>query len=149
MYKAVFFPASLVKESTDVRITTPEDINRECDDLRNMAQEHFQVITLDTKNKKIDRHLIGLGTLNSTLVHPREVFRIGITDAAAAMILVHNHPSGDPTPSAEDIKITKQLVGAGEVMGIKILDHVIIGRKRKETDQAFLSLRECGLVNFG
>ncbi len=95
------------------------------------------VITMNTKNRVIQKHLVSIGTVNSALVHPRECYRTAILDGAAALILAHNHPSGDPTPSSEDIKITRQLIRAGEVMGIKVLDHVIVG------DTA-LSLREAG-----
>jgi len=122
-------------------LTTPEQVETFMADLKGAQQECFIVIALNTKNKVIEKHLISLGTLNSSLVHPREVFRPLIQSAAAACILVHNHPSGDPTPSAEDIRITKQLIGAGEIVGIKVLDHVVIG------DRA-LSLREAGLCSF-
>jgi len=123
-------------------LSTPEQVEAYMGDLKGVQQECFVVIALNTKNRVIEKHLVSLGTLNSSLVHPREVFRTLVQSNAAAWICCHNHPSGDPTPSAEDIKITKQLVGAGEVMGIKCLDHVIIG------DRA-LSLREAGLCNFG
>jgi len=89
----------------------------------------------------IEKHLVSLGTVSSALVHPREVFRALILSSASTTILAHNHPSGDPTPSSEDVRITRQLVSAGEIMGIKVLDHVIIG-------DAALSLRESGLVKF-
>lgn len=130
------------EESIDgTMLTTPSAVEEFLADLKPLAQEVFVVISLNTKNHVIKRHLISLGTLNSSLVHPRECFRPLILDGAAAVILAHNHPSGDPTPSAEDIKITRQLIGAGEVVGIKVLDHVVIG------DTA-LSLRESGLVSF-
>ena len=130
------------EESIDgTLLTTPDQVEAFLADLKPLAQEVFVIISLNTKNKVIRRHLISLGTVNSSLVHPRECFRPLILDGAAAVILAHNHPSGDPSPSAEDIKVTKQLIGAGEVMGIKVLDHVIIG------DTA-LSLRESGLIQF-
>ena len=130
-------------------VTTPEQCAKFLTHVEKLAQEAFIVLTLNTKNRVLGTHLISIGTLNSSLVHPREVFRVAIMDSAAAMILAHNHPSGDPTPSAEDIKITKQLVGAGEVMGIKILDHVVLGSAdQNETSTPFLSLRESGLVKF-
>jgi DNA repair protein RadC len=81
----------------------------------------------------------------SGLVHPREVFRAAILDGAGAIILAHNHPSGDPTPSSEDIRITRQLVEAGKILDIEVLDHVVVGRG----ERPFLSLRESGLVSFG
>jgi DNA repair protein RadC len=82
-------------------------------------------------------------------VHPREVFKAAVEHSAAAVVLVHNHPSGDPTPSAEDIRITRQLVDAGRVMDLKVLDHVVLGKPRAGTAHDFVSLRENGLVDFG
>lgn len=90
-------------------------------------QEEFHVVTLDTKNQVIDTHLVTVGTLDSSLVHPREVFRPALKDAAASVILVHNHPSGDATPSTEDFAVTRRLEAAGELVGIKVLDHVVLG----------------------
>ena len=110
-------------------------------ELKTAAQECFILIALNAKNRVIEKCIVSLGTVSSALVHPREVFRALIQASASSTILVHNHPSGDPTPSAEDIKITRQLVSAGEIMGIKVLDHVIIG-------DSSLSLRESGLVQF-
>jgi len=137
-----------VRETSEAMLITPAQTYEEMRLTADMAQESFHVITVDAKNRMIGKHMIGLGTLNSTLVHPREVFRVAINDSAAAIILSHNHPSGDPTPSSEDIKVTKQLVQAGEIMGIRVVDHVIIGRKRSECTTAFLSIREAGLVQF-
>jgi DNA repair protein RadC len=122
-------------------LTTPEQVEFYLSELKEASQECFIVIALNAKNRVIEKHLVSLGTVNSTLVHPRECFRVLIQSGASATILAHNHPSGDPTPSSEDIKITRQLISAGEVMGIKVLDHVVIG------DTA-LSLRESGLVSF-
>ena len=110
--------------------------------MRNLAQEAFCVLTLNTKNRVIRRHLISLGTLSSTLVHPREVFRPAITDGAASIIVCHNHPSGDPSPSADDLRITKKLIEAGKQIEIGVIDHLIVG------DGLPLSLRESGLVEF-
>ena len=134
----------MVKEGTAATCRTPEDAARLLADTAQLAQEVFTVLTLDTKNKVIDRHLITIGLVNSSLAHPREVYRQAINDNAAAIIAAHNHPSGDPTPSAEDIKITRQLVEAGRILDIPLLDHVIIGRG----DRPFTSLREAGLVSF-
>lgn len=91
-------------------------------------QEEFHIITLDTKNQVIDTHCITVGTLDASLVHPREVFRAAIKDAASSIILVHNHPSGDPTPSREDIAVTQRLTESGKMIGIDVLDHVVLGR---------------------
>ena len=90
-------------------------------------QEEFHIVTLDTKNQVIATHQITVGTLDASLVHPREVFRAAIKDAASSIILVHNHPSGDPTPSREDLAVTKRLEEAGETIGINVLDHIVLG----------------------
>ena len=137
------------EQSTGPIITTPDHCARYLEHVQELAQEVFIVITLNTKNVVIGRHLISLGTVNSALVHPRECFRVGILDGAATMILAHNHPSGDVTPSAEDIKVTRQLVAAGQVVGIKVNDHIILGSSGPhESSKPFLSLRETGLVQF-
>jgi DNA repair protein RadC len=91
-------------------------------------QEEFHIVTLDTKNQVIATHQITVGTLDASLVHPREVFRPSIKDAAASVILVHNHPSGDPTPSREDKAVTTRLESAGKILGIDVLDHIVLGR---------------------
>lgn len=92
------------------------------------VQEEFHIVTLDTKHKPIYPHRITVGTLDASLVHPREVFRPAIRDSASAILLVHNHPSGDPTPSPEDFKVTDHLTEAGKLLGITILDHIIVAR---------------------
>jgi DNA repair protein RadC len=91
-------------------------------------QEEFHIVCLDTKNQVIDTHQITVGTLDASLVHPREVFRAAIRDAASSVLLVHNHPSGDPTPSREDIQVTDRLTEVGKVVGIDVLDHIVLGR---------------------
>ena len=90
-------------------------------------QEEFHVVTLDTKNQVIDTHQVTVGTLDASLVHPREVFRVAIKDAASSVILVHNHPSGDPTPSREDHQVTDRLTESGKLLGIDVLDHIVLG----------------------
>ncbi|CAD6492761.1 MAG: RadC-like JAB domain protein [Candidatus Argoarchaeum ethanivorans] len=92
-------------------------------------REHFMILHLDAKNKVIKDEIISIGTLNASLVHPREVFKSAIKESANAIVLVHNHPSGDCGASLEDKEITEKLIAAGEVLKIKILDHVIIGRE--------------------
>lgn len=91
-------------------------------------QEEFHIVTLDTKNQVMGSHQITVGTLDASLVHPREVFRPAIRDSAASVILVHNHPSGDTTPSREDYAVTRRLESSGELLGIEVLDHIIVGR---------------------
>ncbi|MGE5508469.1 MAG: RadC family protein [Chitinophagales bacterium] len=109
-------------------------------EMRFLAQEHFRVLLLDAKNRVIANELVSIGTLNTSLVHPRELFRRAIQASSAAVILVHNHPSGDPTPSAEDLSLTKRLVEAGRLLGIEVLDHLVIG------DNRYVSLKERGLL---
>ncbi|MBL8891423.1 MAG: DNA repair protein RadC [Planctomycetaceae bacterium] len=92
------------------------------------TQEEFHIVTLDTKRQVIGTHLITVGILDSSLVHPREVFRPAIRDAASVVLLVHNHPSGDPTPSRQDLAVTQRLVEAGKLIGIEVLDHIVVGR---------------------
>lgn len=93
-------------------------------------QEEFHVVTLNTKNKIVDSHQVTIGTLDASLVHPREVFRLAIKDAASSLLLVHNHPSGDPTPSREDIQVTDRLTEVGKTIGIDVLDHIVLGRDK-------------------
>lgn len=104
-------------------------------------KEHFAVLLLNTKNHVIGMPEISVGSLSASVVHPREVFRAAIDYAAASMILLHNHPSGDPTPSREDISVTSRLVKAGKVMDIPVLDHVVLGKER------FASFKEKGLLH--
>jgi DNA repair protein RadC len=117
-------------------IKTPEDIvalvrSR----LKGKKKEHFLALLLDTRNQLIKVAEISVGSLDSSLVHPREVFKEAISASAASVIFVHNHPSGDSTPSEDDVKLTKRLAEAGEIMGIDVLDHIIIG------DKEYLSLK--------
>jgi DNA repair protein RadC len=96
--------------------------------IREATQEEFHVVTLNTKNVVIDTHQITVGTLDASLVHPREVFRVAIKDVCSSVILAHNHPSGDPTPSREDRAVTDRLEESGKLLGIDVLDHVVMGR---------------------
>ena len=93
-------------------------------------KEEFHIITLDTKNQILRSHKVTVGTLDASLVHPREVFRPAIKDAASSVLLVHNHPSGDPTPSREDIAVTDRLTNVGKTIGIDVLDHIVLGKER-------------------
>jgi DNA repair protein RadC len=113
------------------------------------SQETFFTLLLDTKNKLIGAPIECLrGLLNQCPVHPREVFREAVRQNAASLILAHNHPSGDPTPTEEDIDITRRLIEAGEILGIRVLDHVVCGRATADTPTPFISLREENLVAF-
>ncbi|MCT1400048.1 DNA repair protein RadC [Paenibacillus sp. p3-SID867] len=109
-------------------------------ELRYHTKEHFVCLFLNTKNRIISKETISIGSLNAAIVHPREVFKEAIKHCSASLICSHNHPSGDTTPSSEDINITKRLVAAGEIIGIEVLDHVIIG------DNQFYSLKEHGYI---
>ena len=108
--------------------------------LEDLAVEEFHVAVLDVHHRLERDILVTRGLLNTSLVHPREVFRAAVAERAAGVVLVHNHPSGDPTPSPEDRLVTAQMAGAGELLGIPVLDHVIIGRGR------YASFRESGLL---
>lgn len=107
--------------------------------------EQFQVLLLNTRKRLVRVEKISDGTLDTILVHPREVFRAAIVANAAAIVLVHNHPSGDPTPSDADIKVTRDLIRAGQLLKIDVIDHVIIGRASAERARDYVSLRELGL----
>jgi DNA repair protein RadC len=126
-------------------LDTPEriaDLLRE--ENRAYEVENFQVILLNTRRKLIRVERISQGTLDTILVHPREVFKPAIAASAAAVVLAHNHPSGDPTPSEADIKVTRDLIRAGQLLKIDVLDHIILGRASQERPRDYISLRELG-----
>ncbi|HET7625773.1 MAG TPA: DNA repair protein RadC [Verrucomicrobiae bacterium] len=118
------------------------DLLRE--DNRAYEVEQFQVVLLNTRKKLLRVENISQGTLDTILVHPREVFKSAIAANAASLVLVHNHPSGDPTPSEADIKVTRDLIRAGQLLKIEVLDHVIIGRATENRPKDYASLRELG-----
>ena len=123
------------------RIREPEDVVRLfANRLRDLQVEEFHLLALDSQSQVLREVLITRGLLNSSLVHPREVFRAAIAEAAAGIIVVHNHPSGDPTPSAEDRAVTRQLAEAGRLLDLPLYDHVIIAGDR------FVSLATAGLL---
>ncbi len=125
----------------DDRVTTPRDVYRRFElRLRDLRQEEFHVLLLNTQNAVIREVMVTRGILDASVVHPREVFAPALTEAAAAVILVHNHPSGDPTPSPADREITRQLVDAGRLLGIPVRDHVVVGNGR------FASFLDMGLL---
>jgi len=126
-------------------LETPEAIAnllRERNRLREV--ETFQIVLLNTRRRLIDVKDISNGTLDTILVHPREVFKFAIGANAAAVVLAHNHPSGDPNPSEADIKVTRDLIRAGQLLKIEVLDHVILGRATQERQRDYVSLRELG-----
>lgn len=132
-------------------VRTPEDA---ASLLRHEARirdvESFWVLLLDRKYRLRRPALeITRGILDASLVHPREVFKEAVRSSSAALVLVHNHPSGDPSPSPEDLRITRQLVEAGKIVDIEVLDHIILGRTASADLRDFVSMREAGLVAFG
>lgn len=123
------------------KISSPEDVYRRLfPRMREQKKEMFIELCLDTKNQILKEEVISVGSLNANVVHPREVFKLALTESAAHIIVAHNHPSGDPAPSREDIEITKKLVETGNIMGITVLDHVIIG------DGRHFSMKEAGHI---
>lgn len=141
--KAAFELGERVATITHYRtyIKSPEDVkNIVMEEMKYFDREYFRALYLDRKNGIIQMQDISMGGLHSSIVHPREVFKTAVKISAASIILVHNHPSGDPTPSPEDIKITKDLMEAGTLMGIPVLDHIIIG------DNCYVSLKAKNLI---
>lgn len=122
-------------------ISSPQDAyNLMRSEMEYLQVEQFRILGLNTKNHVMFQHIVSTGTLNASLVHARETFRTLIRRACAATILVHNHPSGDPTPSHDDIALTKSLFQSGEIIGINVLDHIIVGQGR------YVSFKEKGLI---
>ena len=130
----------LLHEKKCELVLSPHDVWQQCTDIRDNKKEHFVVFFLDTRNQKICREVISVGTLNANLVHPREVFEPAIKNNAAQILVVHNHPSGDCAPSDDDLAVTKRLTDAGTLLGIEVVDHVVV------SDHAFLSLKCEGLL---
>ena len=141
------YKLKMVKEDTveysDTTIESPGDIvrfAREVLEMEEMAEENFIVVCLNTKNKIAGVHTVSIGSLNATIVHPREVFKAALLNNASAIICLHNHPSGDPQPSRADIETTRRLADAGDILGIEVFDHVVIG------DGRYISLKELDLM---
>jgi DNA repair protein RadC len=122
-------------------IRHPSDVHQLLSaELRFASKENFICLFLNTKNRVIFKEVISTGTLNASLVHPREVFRAAIKRSSASIVCAHNHPSGDPSPSSEDIQITCRLIDAGKIIGIDVIDHIIIG------SNGFVSMKEQGII---
>ena len=121
-------------------MTAPEKVYSLLKPMMPADKEQFVLLSLNTKNGVIAVRVISIGSLNANIVHPREVFRAAVVDAAAHIIVAHNHPSGDPVPSREDIEITKKLLECGKLLGIEVLDHVIVGEGRH------FSMKEAGHI---
>ena len=122
-------------------VKSPEDVVKIVkSQLKGKKKEHFLVLCLDTRNRLINCKPVSMGSLDTSIVHPREVFKEAVSSSAASVIFVHNHPSGDPEPSKEDVELTKRLVKAGEIIGIDVLDHVVV------CDITYLSLKAKNLL---
>ncbi|WP_019914340.1 JAB domain-containing protein [Paenibacillus sp. HW567] len=142
-----FVSLRMVREKTS--LLYPQRIIRKPDDaaklfrqfMENWDREVFCIMTLDTKNQPNAFQIISVGTLNASLVHPREVFKVCMLTNAASLMCFHNHPSGDPTPSQEDLIVNDRLCQSGRLLGVELLDHIIIG-----SDGSFVSLKERGLM---
>ncbi len=136
---------SMVRERTPLSsaLATPLEAARAARQLigEDLDREVFGVLLVDTRNRVTAMHVVSMGDLSGTLVHPREVFKCAILGSAAAIIAFHNHPSGDPAPSREDIALTKRLVDAGKLLGIEVLDHLVLGG-----EGTFASFKERGLL---
>ncbi len=131
----------LEPELRDIDIKDPESVVKAVQaTIRDKAKEHFKLILLNSRNRIIGISTISIGTLDSNLVHPREVFKEAIAHSSASVVLVHNHPSGDPEPSEDDLIITRRLTEAGKILGVEITDHIIITKNR------FFSFKEKGLI---
>jgi DNA repair protein RadC len=127
---------AVVNEKARPILRSPEEVAAEVrSQLKGKKKEHFVVLCLDTRNRLINHKLVSVGSLDTSIVHPREVFNEAITSRAASVIFAHNHPSGDPEPSKEDVELTRRLAKAGEIMGIDVLDHIII------CDKSYVSLK--------
>lgn len=129
-----------LQNKQSVLILEPKDVWEEMKDVRGSKKEHFVVFYLDTRNQEIKREIISIGSLNSSLVHPREVFEPAVRQLAAKVIIAHNHPAGDPKPSECDSIMTQKLVEAGKLLDIEIIDHVVV------TQKEFYSYREHKLI---
>jgi DNA repair protein RadC len=111
-------------------IMTPEDVFIELREIAEKKKEYFVVIYLDARNQEIKKEVISIGTINTSLVHPREVFEPAVKNLASHLIIAHNHPSGNVEPSDDDLEVTKRLKSAGELLGIEVIDHIIVGKEK-------------------
>ncbi len=130
----------LLKDKKVSLYLTPKDVYDRLIEYRDKKKEYFFVFYLDTKNQEIKNEVISIGTLNSSLVHPREVFEPAVKNLASQIIVAHNHPSGNLQPSKDDIELTKRLVSAGEILGIEVIDHIIFSK------DGYFSFKKEGLI---
>lgn len=143
--RAIFETLTVREEITGylkplTKVTSSQEVFDRFRFLKNEAKEHFITIHLDCKNRVVCVEVVSTGSLNASIVHPREVFKSCLLSSAAAVVMLHNHPSGDPTPSREDIELTGRLKDAGELLGIRVMDHIIIG------DECYVSFADRGLL---
>ena len=137
-YSVSFF---VRERATSAEIKTSKDLYEAVKDLADADREMFVVILLNARQAIIGREVVSIGTLNQSLVHPREVFKSAIVKSAGSIVIVHNHPGGTTTPSCEDDAVTRRLVSAGKIIGIPILDHIIVG------DNGYYSYRDHGVLS--
>jgi len=130
----------LLQNKQSSLLLSPKDVWDELKDLRDHKKEHFVIFFLDTRNQEIKREIISMGSINSNLVHPREVFEPAVRNMAAQIIIAHNHPSGDPEASEDDLETTKQLTEAGRILGIEVVDHIIV------TKNSYFSFKDGNLI---
>lgn len=141
---AVELGRRIVQKPSDTRmqIRTADDAARYVmDRMRYLKKEHFVTLLLDTKHRLVGEEVSSVGSLDASIVHPREIFRVAVRKSASAVLCLHNHPSGDPTPSSEDVSVTARLTDAGRLLGIDLLDHIVIG------DGRYISLRAAGYMD--
>lgn len=129
----------ILQNKPSALLLSPKDVWEELKDIRDLKKEHFVVIFLDARNQILKKEVVSVGSLNANLIHPREVFEPAVRHLAAQVMVAHNHPSGDPEPSAEDIVLTRRLMEAGKIMGIEVADHIIVAK------DGYVSLKERGL----
>lgn len=132
--------AFMLEEDLLPIVKKPKDVVNQVTEIRKHRKENFVVLYLNARNEVIHKETVSIGTLNASLVHPREIFQPAVAKSAASVILTHNHPSGNTSPSEDDIEITRRMVKAGEIMGIEVLDHVIV------SERGYRSLKEEGLM---
>ena len=153
MFKVTISIGKVKEGAGRKKVRSPQEIYNLCKEIADFPQETIISISMNEKNRVIAKNMISMGIVNASLCHPREVFRAAITDSASAICLVHNHPTGEVTPSVEDLRMTRQLVDASRIIGIKLMDHIIIGKEILDEDtqimsKPFFSMRESGLVCF-
>lgn len=138
------YRVSLVREASGIRTRKPIEGQSDCERLlrpyfRDLDREHFVILLLDSRHRPSGMNVVSVGTLDMSVVHPRETFKVAILASAAAIILAHNHPTGETSPSREDLELTRRLIDAGRMLGIPVLDHLIFGEK-------VLSMRAAGFI---